>query len=185
MSCCSSVVLISTSSPSPSLDPHSWSGQNGLESSLSCGCWHGFYCVFCIDVFLHFLRIGHAVVFFETTDQTVKGCQSYFFVAVSDSFFPCFSVIDFAPPHITAPICPFIRAAYQTSVVHKQHLVMFVIPQNILAGAIFGPYEGLLLACVLTTVGSTMCYLLSQAFGKQYIVNLFPDKVSMLQRKVG
>lgn len=61
---------------------------------------------------------------------------------------------------------------------------MFVILQNILAGAIFGPYEGLLLACVLTTLGSTMCYLLSQAFGKQYIVNLFPDKVSMLQRKV-
>lgn len=56
--------------------------------------------------------------------------------------------------------------------------------QNILAGAIFGPYEGLLLACVLTTVGSTMCYLLSQAFGKHYIVNLFPSKVSMLQRKV-
>lgn len=61
---------------------------------------------------------------------------------------------------------------------------MFVILQNILAGAIFGPYEGLLLACVLTTLGSTMCYLLSQAFGKQYIVNLFPDKVTMLQRKV-
>lgn len=56
--------------------------------------------------------------------------------------------------------------------------------QNILAGAIFGPYQGLLLACVLTTVGSTMCYLLSQTFGKRYIANLFPDKVSMLQRKV-
>lgn len=56
--------------------------------------------------------------------------------------------------------------------------------QNILAGAIFGPYQGLLLASVLTTVGSTMCYLLSKAFGKRYIISLFPDKVSMLQRKV-
>lgn len=56
--------------------------------------------------------------------------------------------------------------------------------KNILAGAIFGPYEGLFLACVLTTVGSTLCYLLSQAFGKHYIVNLFPEKVSMLQKKV-
>lgn len=63
-------------------------------------------------------------------------------------------------------------------------LLLPVTLQNILAGAIFGPYEGLLLACVLTTVGSTMCYLLSQAFGKHYIVNFFPDKVSMLQRKV-
>lgn len=60
-----------------------------------------------------------------------------------------------------------------------------VTVQNILAGAIFGPYQGLLLACLLTTVGSTMCYLLSQAFGKHYIAGLFPDKVSMLQRKVG
>lgn len=56
--------------------------------------------------------------------------------------------------------------------------------QNILAGAIFGPYQGLLLACLLTTVGSTMCYVLSLAFGKHYIAGLFPDKVSMLQRKV-
>lgn len=66
------------------------------------------------------------------------------------------------------------------------HLLMMpaLSLQNILAGAIFGPYQGLLLACVLTTVGSTVCYLLSQVFGKHYIVNLFPDKVSMLQRKV-
>uniref|UniRef100_A0A4W5LQF5 Transmembrane protein 41aa n=1 Tax=Hucho hucho TaxID=62062 RepID=A0A4W5LQF5_9TELE len=56
--------------------------------------------------------------------------------------------------------------------------------ENILAGALFGPWQGLVLACVLTTVGSTMCYLLSQAFGKRYITNLFPGQVSMLQRKV-
>ncbi|XP_028822806.1 transmembrane protein 41A-A-like [Denticeps clupeoides] len=55
---------------------------------------------------------------------------------------------------------------------------------NILAGALFGPWQGLLLACLLTSVGSTFCFLLSKAFGKQYIVHLFPEKVSMLQRKV-
>lgn len=55
---------------------------------------------------------------------------------------------------------------------------------NMLAGAIFGPWEGLLLACFLTTTGSTFCYLLSSAFGKQYVVQLFPDKVALLQRKV-
>ncbi|CAG09302.1 unnamed protein product, partial [Tetraodon nigroviridis] len=79
----------------------------------------------------------------------------------------------------------YVLLLFCSAYLYKQS---FAIPGssflNILAGAIFGPYEGLLLACVLTTVGSTMCYLLSQAFGKQYIVNLFPDKVSLLQRKV-
>ncbi|MGH0117671.1 UNVERIFIED_CONTAM: hypothetical protein FKN15_041863 [Acipenser sinensis] len=54
---------------------------------------------------------------------------------------------------------------------------------NMLAGALFGPWQGLFLACVLTTVGSTYCYLLSRTFGKQHIVRMFPDKVSLLQRK--
>ncbi|XP_071386865.1 transmembrane protein 41A-B-like [Centroberyx affinis] len=52
-----------------------------------------------------------------------------------------------------------------------------------LAGAIFGPWEGLVLACLLTTSGSTFCFLLSSAFGKKYVVQLFPDKVALLQRK--
>lgn len=56
--------------------------------------------------------------------------------------------------------------------------------QNMLAGAIFGPWEGLALACLLTTTGSTFCYLLSSTFGKQHVVRIFPDKVALLQRKV-
>lgn len=79
----------------------------------------------------------------------------------------------------------YVLLLFCSAYLYKQS---FAIPGssflNILAGAIFGPYEGLLLACVLTTVGSTLCYLLSQAFGKHYIVNLFPEKVSMLQKKV-
>ncbi|XP_018557882.1 transmembrane protein 41A-A [Lates calcarifer] len=79
----------------------------------------------------------------------------------------------------------YVLLLFCSAYLYKQS---FAIPGssflNILAGAIFGPYQGLLLACALTTVGSTMCYLLSQAFGKRYIVNLFPNKVSMLQRKV-
>ncbi|XP_008703449.1 transmembrane protein 41A isoform X2 [Ursus americanus] len=55
---------------------------------------------------------------------------------------------------------------------------------NILAGALFGPWLGLLLCCVLTSVGATCCYLLSSIFGKQLVVSYFPDKVSLLQRKV-
>ncbi|XP_035940596.1 transmembrane protein 41A isoform X2 [Halichoerus grypus] len=55
---------------------------------------------------------------------------------------------------------------------------------NILAGALFGPWLGLLLCCVLTSVGATCCYLLSSVFGKQLVVSYFPEKVSLLQRKV-
>ncbi|KAK1903043.1 Transmembrane protein 41A-A [Dissostichus eleginoides] len=68
----------------------------------------------------------------------------------------------------------YVLLLFCSAYLYKQS---FAIPGssflNILAGAIFGPYQGLLLACVLTT-----------AFGKRYIANLFPDKVSMLQRKV-
>ncbi|XP_034042901.1 transmembrane protein 41A-A isoform X1 [Thalassophryne amazonica] len=79
----------------------------------------------------------------------------------------------------------YVLLLFCSAYLYKQS---FAIPGssflNILAGAIFGLYQGLLLACVLTTVGATNCYLLSQAFGKRYIVNVFPDKVSSLQRKV-
>lgn len=56
--------------------------------------------------------------------------------------------------------------------------------QNVLAGALFGPWLGLLLCCVLTSVGATCCYLLSSMFGKQLVISYFPDKVALLQRKV-
>lgn len=79
----------------------------------------------------------------------------------------------------------YVLLLFSSAYLYKQS---FAIPGssflNILAGALFGPYEGLLLACVLTTMGSTMCYLLSRSFGKRYIANLFPDKVAMLQGKV-
>ncbi|KAG7275697.1 hypothetical protein CRUP_011324 [Coryphaenoides rupestris] len=80
----------------------------------------------------------------------------------------------------------YILLLFSSAYLHVHSLVLspHAATQNILAGAIFGPYEGLLLACVLTTVGSTMCYLLSQAFGKRHITRLFPDKVAQLQKKV-
>ncbi|CAB1346844.1 unnamed protein product, partial [Coregonus sp. 'balchen'] len=79
----------------------------------------------------------------------------------------------------------YVLLLFCSAYLYKQS---FAIPGssflNILAGALFGPWQGLVLACVLTTVGSTMCYLLSQAFGKRYITKLFPGQVSMLQKKV-
>uniref|UniRef100_K7GIE5 Transmembrane protein 41A n=1 Tax=Pelodiscus sinensis TaxID=13735 RepID=K7GIE5_PELSI len=55
---------------------------------------------------------------------------------------------------------------------------------NILAGALFGPWTGLLLCSALTSVGATCCYLLSASFGKQFVVCWFPERVAMLQKKV-
>ncbi|KAJ8410090.1 hypothetical protein AAFF_G00211310 [Aldrovandia affinis] len=79
----------------------------------------------------------------------------------------------------------YVLLLFCSAYIYKQS---FAIPGssflNILAGALFGPWLGLLLACLLTTVGSTFCYLLSQVFGKSHIVRLFPDKVAMLQGKV-
>ncbi|KAK1166256.1 transmembrane protein 41A-B-like [Acipenser oxyrinchus oxyrinchus] len=78
----------------------------------------------------------------------------------------------------------YVLLLFCSAYLYKQS---FAIPGssflNMLAGALFGPWQGLFLACVLTTVGSTYCYLLSRTFGKQHIVRLFPDKVSLLQRK--
>ncbi|XP_029926205.1 transmembrane protein 41A-B-like [Myripristis murdjan] len=78
----------------------------------------------------------------------------------------------------------YVLLLFCSAYLYKQS---FAIPGssflNMLAGAIFGPWEGLVLACLLTTSGSTFCFLLSSAFGKKYVVQLFPDKVALLQRK--
>lgn len=79
----------------------------------------------------------------------------------------------------------YVLLLFCSAYLYKQS---FAIPGssflNMLAGAIFGPWEGLLLACMLTTFGSTFCFLLSSNFGKQHVVQLFPEKVTLLQRKV-
>ncbi|KAL4635672.1 transmembrane protein 41A [Arapaima gigas] len=79
----------------------------------------------------------------------------------------------------------YVLLLYCSAYLYKQS---FAIPGssllNMLAGALFGPWEGLLLACMLTTVGSTNCYFLSRTFGKRHVVRLFPAKVATLQRKV-
>ncbi|KAK3543896.1 hypothetical protein QTP70_030274, partial [Hemibagrus guttatus] len=79
----------------------------------------------------------------------------------------------------------FVLLLFSSAYLYKQ---AFAIPGssllNILAGALFGPWLGLVLCCVLTTVGASVCFLLSHFFGKQHIVRIFPDRVAQLQRKV-
>ncbi|XP_061090232.1 transmembrane protein 41A-A isoform X2 [Conger conger] len=79
----------------------------------------------------------------------------------------------------------YVMLLFCSAYLYKQS---FAIPGssflNMLAGALFGPWQGLFMACLLTTVGSINCYFLSRTFGKHYIVRLFPDKVAVLQKKV-
>ncbi|KAM6997008.1 transmembrane protein 41A-B [Tautogolabrus adspersus] len=79
----------------------------------------------------------------------------------------------------------YVLLLFCSAYLYKQS---FAIPGssflNMLAGATFGPWEGLVLACLLSTSGSTLCFLLSSAFGKQHVVQVFPEKVALLQRKV-
>ncbi|KAF5909266.1 transmembrane protein 41A, partial [Clarias magur] len=79
----------------------------------------------------------------------------------------------------------YVFVLFCSAYLYKQS---FAIPGssflNMLAGALFGAWHGLLIACTLTTVGSTNCYLLSRTFGKRHVIRLFPEKVAVLQRKV-
>ncbi|XP_054839014.1 transmembrane protein 41A isoform X1 [Eublepharis macularius] len=79
----------------------------------------------------------------------------------------------------------YVLLLFCSAYLYKQ---CFAIPGssflNILAGALFGPWMGLLLCSTLTSVGATCCYGLSNIFGKQFVIYYFPDKVAMLQRKV-
>ncbi|XP_043992660.1 transmembrane protein 41A-B-like [Gambusia affinis] len=79
----------------------------------------------------------------------------------------------------------YVLLLFCSAYLYKQS---FAIPGssflNMLGGAIFGPWVGLMLTCLLATFGSTFCFLLSSTFGKQYVVYFFPEKVALLQMKV-
>ncbi|XP_072274745.1 transmembrane protein 41A [Pyxicephalus adspersus] len=79
----------------------------------------------------------------------------------------------------------YVTVLFCSAYLYKQ---TFAIPGssllNLLGGALFGPWLGLFLCCTLTSLGATFCFLLSRAFGKQIVIMYFPEKVSMLQRKI-
>uniref|UniRef100_A0A1I8AEX2 Secreted protein n=1 Tax=Steinernema glaseri TaxID=37863 RepID=A0A1I8AEX2_9BILA len=45
-------------------------------------------------------------------------------------------------------------------------------------------WNGFLLVCTLTTLGSTFCYLFSELFGREYVLYYFGEKLTYLQKKV-
>jgi len=79
----------------------------------------------------------------------------------------------------------YVVLLFSSAYLYKQ---CFAIPgsflMNILAGAIFGPFYGFPLVCLLTGCGATGCYLFSKFFGKHYVDYYFHDKVEYFQKKV-
>lgn len=79
----------------------------------------------------------------------------------------------------------YVMLLYCSAYLFKQ---TFAIPgsflMNLLGGALFGTWLSFPLVCLLTASGATCCYVLSQFFGKSYIVKFFPDKVHFMQKKV-
>ena len=56
--------------------------------------------------------------------------------------------------------------------------------QNIFAGVIYGMVTGFIMCCILTSVGSALCYLLSEYFGRRYVMYFLGEKLAYLQRKI-
>ncbi|XP_072902509.1 transmembrane protein 41A-like [Hemitrygon akajei] len=79
----------------------------------------------------------------------------------------------------------YVLLLFCSAYLYKQ---TFAIPGssflNILAGALFGPWLGLALCCILTAIGATFCFLLSRVYGKQFVVRRFPERLAVLQHKV-
>ena len=89
------------------------------------------------------------------------------------------------PFNYVTDVCALIVSLYQNIAQWTRSGTVRSFPfQNCLAGAIFGPWWGFPMVCVLSAVGATNCYLLSKYFGKDYVVRYFPDKIGVVQRKV-
>lgn len=43
---------------------------------------------------------------------------------------------------------------------------------------------GFTMCCILTTAGSTLCYLFSELFGREYVLYYFGQKLTYLQQKI-
>ncbi|XP_014776129.1 transmembrane protein 41A isoform X1 [Octopus bimaculoides] len=79
----------------------------------------------------------------------------------------------------------YIFLLFCSAYLYKQ---AFAIPGsvflNLLAGALFGTVLGFITTSFLTACGATCCYLLSENFGKPYIIKKFHKRISYLNEKI-
>lgn len=87
--------------------------------------------------------------------------------------------------HYTDGHLAYVILLFCSAYIYKQ---TFAIPGsiflNLLAGALFGVMYGFPLTCVLSAVGATCCYALSNFFGKHYILHYFSGKITPLSTKI-
>ncbi|XP_023711791.2 transmembrane protein 41A-like [Cryptotermes secundus] len=79
----------------------------------------------------------------------------------------------------------YVLVLFCSAYIYKQ---TFIIPGsallNVLGGALFGIYVGFPLACLLSGIGASCCYLWSYWLGKDLLEYYIPDKMKILQEKV-
>ncbi|VDO27524.1 unnamed protein product [Onchocerca flexuosa] len=79
----------------------------------------------------------------------------------------------------------YITTLFVFAYIYKQ---TFAIPGsfilNLIAGALFDVWIGFLLVCILTTIGSTLCYLFSESFAREYVFYYLGHHITYLQQKV-
>ncbi|XP_053207511.1 transmembrane protein 41A-like [Panonychus citri] len=79
----------------------------------------------------------------------------------------------------------YVLLLFSSAYLFKQ---TFAIPgsvfMNLLSGALFGLQAGFTVACLLTAIGATFCYLLSNFCGKSWISRRFAGQLTVLRRKV-
>lgn len=79
----------------------------------------------------------------------------------------------------------YVITLFTSAYIYKQ---MFAIPGsiflNLLGGALFGMPIGFLLVCLLSACGASSCYLLSNYFGRDQVLRWFPDKISLVQKRI-
>ncbi|VDK49926.1 unnamed protein product [Anisakis simplex] len=79
----------------------------------------------------------------------------------------------------------YITVLFISTYLYKQ---TFAIPGsfflNVIAGALYDLWIGFALVCTLTTIGSTLCYLFSELFGREYVYYYFGQRLTYLQQKI-
>ncbi|VIO97719.1 Uncharacterized protein BM_BM5656 [Brugia malayi] len=79
----------------------------------------------------------------------------------------------------------YIITLFIFAYIYKQ---TFAIPGsfilNLIAGVLFDVWFGFLLVCILTTIGSTLCYLFSETFASEYVCYYLGHHIIYLQQKV-
>ncbi|VDN07007.1 unnamed protein product [Thelazia callipaeda] len=79
----------------------------------------------------------------------------------------------------------YITSLFIFAYIYKQ---TFAIPGsfflNLIAGALFDVWFGLVFVCTLTTIGSTLCYFFSEYFAREYVFYYMGQRIAYLQQKV-